>query len=73
MVDFDMYQSRCTRLRRILKVCPAALSSPALWHKCFSTILESNAQEMDLTMKEQEPIFLREPPQDDLEFVSAEM
>ena len=49
MVDFDIYQSRCTRLRRILKVCPAALSSPALWQKCFSTILESNAQEMDLT------------------------
>jgi hypothetical protein len=69
MVEFDIYQSCCTRLRRILKVCPAALSSPALWQKCFSTILESNAQEMEATMKEHEPIFLGEPPQDDFEFV----
>jgi hypothetical protein len=69
MVEFDLYQSSCTRLRRILKVCPAALSLPALWQKCLSTILESNAQEMDRIIKEQEQIFLCEPPQDDLEFV----
>jgi hypothetical protein len=65
---FDIYQSRCAEIRKILKIFPKILLSPTLWRECITGNKDWGNQDVILRMEQAFDLSQRGPPED-LEFI----